>query len=242
MPNAQEKARIAFWRSVGVKLANLTDGGDGTLGLKRSEAWKKALGDRFRGKKASAETRAKISAAAKGRKSSAETRAKQSESAISSWTPERRLEASRKRTGRKMPRESVERAMETRKKNNPQIGLGRKPRPRADPAITSQKRSAARKRLCQDPVYRKSLGDANRGRKQSDEEIAKRGIAIQAAWDRRKAADPNAGKLSDEQRAAISATLTGKKQSEETRRKRSASLTKAWKRGDFSSRSRIKEE
>lgn len=235
---AQEKSRIAFWRSVGVRLTNLTDGGDGVIGLKRSEAWKKALGDRFRGRRLSDETKAKISAAGKLRKSSQETRAKQSVSAKESWTSERRLEASRRRAGHKMPAESIAKAMETKKKNNPQIGLGRKPRVRVDPEIARQNRSAARKRLCEDPVFRKRQGDGNRGRKQSDEEIAKRAISLKAAWDRRKAADPSAGKLSDEQRRAISMSLTGRKQSAETRQKRSASLLAAWNRGDFSKRGR----
>ena len=40
-----EKARISFWRSQGIKLANLTDGGEGASGFKHSDDAKRALAD-----------------------------------------------------------------------------------------------------------------------------------------------------------------------------------------------------
>ena len=85
-----EVERIEFWRQQSVPLANRAGGGHGASGYKRSEAWKKKVGDRHRGKVVSEETRTKISNAQIGRRLSAETRAKISEGAKASWTPERR--------------------------------------------------------------------------------------------------------------------------------------------------------
>jgi len=61
-------------------LCNLTDGGEGHSGYKRSEESKKAAGDRLRGKKLSKEHKEKISRAGRGRKVSEETRLKISKS------------------------------------------------------------------------------------------------------------------------------------------------------------------
>jgi hypothetical protein len=63
-----EIERIAFWKNDGADLCNLTLGGDGPSGRRHSEEWKRANGERMKGRKASAETRAKQSAAAMGNK------------------------------------------------------------------------------------------------------------------------------------------------------------------------------
>lgn len=69
-----EKERIAFWRECGVRLANKTDGGEGTCGLVHSPASRKALGERKRGNKnrlgavLSDETKEKIAAGHRGKK------------------------------------------------------------------------------------------------------------------------------------------------------------------------------
>ena len=60
-----ERERIAHWRGLGVKLVNLTDGGEGSSGVIVGE-----------------ETRGKISAAVKGRKHTPEARAKMSKAAM----------------------------------------------------------------------------------------------------------------------------------------------------------------
>lgn len=79
-----ECERIKFWRNQDVKLANMTDGGEGPSGHKRSEETKAKMSAAHKGKsrpdllgrKASDETKAKISLSRKGRKLSEETKAK----------------------------------------------------------------------------------------------------------------------------------------------------------------------
>lgn len=63
-----EVERIAFWKSDGADLCNLTLGGDGTSGRKHTEEWKQANSERMKKRKVSAETRAKIAVSAKGNK------------------------------------------------------------------------------------------------------------------------------------------------------------------------------
>lgn len=73
---ALEKVRIAFWRSRGVQLANLTDGGDGPAGWKPPKGWasrmhtpeaKKKAGAKRRGRKRSPEAVEKGAAKLRGR-------------------------------------------------------------------------------------------------------------------------------------------------------------------------------
>lgn len=78
--------RIAFWRAAGVRLANMTNGGEGVVGMKRTAEHQEKIAAKLRGRKRgrmSDEQRAKISAAKKGKKHdwkhpphSAETREK----------------------------------------------------------------------------------------------------------------------------------------------------------------------
>ena len=58
-----EIERIAQLRSMGVRLCNLTDGGDGVSGWVRTPEWKAKVGKAHRGKIVSQETRDKISRA-----------------------------------------------------------------------------------------------------------------------------------------------------------------------------------
>ena len=60
-----EIARIAFWRAVGVKLTNQTDGGDGCGGRVASEAQRQKMSAAMKGKPKSAEHRRNMSAAHK---------------------------------------------------------------------------------------------------------------------------------------------------------------------------------
>jgi hypothetical protein len=100
-----EIERIAFWRTLGVKLVNATDGGEGMSGtvhtvearLKQSlakrgdknPAKRPGVGLKIslanKGRKCSDEVRAKMSAARKGRKESDETRAKKGEALRLRW-------------------------------------------------------------------------------------------------------------------------------------------------------------
>ena len=67
-----ERERIAFWRSSGVKLANLTDGGDGPVGLKWTKKSRALARVISKDRMASLEMRKRISDALKGRRLSGE--------------------------------------------------------------------------------------------------------------------------------------------------------------------------
>lgn len=88
-----EIERIAFWRGVGAKLANIAAGGIGASGRKFSEAERRALGERKRGNKnrlgakLSDETKEKIAAAHRGKKLTPEHLAKMSDSARGEKNP-----------------------------------------------------------------------------------------------------------------------------------------------------------
>lgn len=64
----KEVERIAFWKSDGADLCNLTLGGDGPSGYKFSEERKRAVAEKSLGRKHTAESRAKMSLAAMGNK------------------------------------------------------------------------------------------------------------------------------------------------------------------------------
>jgi hypothetical protein len=61
-----EVERIAMWHADGADLANLTDGGEGSSGLRHTEEQKRAVSAKLTGRIASAEACAKLSAAAMG--------------------------------------------------------------------------------------------------------------------------------------------------------------------------------
>lgn len=69
-----ELERIKFWRSQGIKLANMADGGGGCSGYKQSPDAVAKISSTHRGKILSDETKAKISAAKKGVSPSIQTR------------------------------------------------------------------------------------------------------------------------------------------------------------------------
>lgn len=71
-----ERYWIAYFRSIGCPLTNLTDGGDGTIGYNHSEESKAKMSASRLGKTASKECREKMSASRKGKVKSEETRSK----------------------------------------------------------------------------------------------------------------------------------------------------------------------
>lgn len=72
---AIERERIAFWRSLGIKLTNLTDGGEGPSGFVPSEETRSRLRDKRRLRVFTEADRAAISAGRKGMKFSEEHKA-----------------------------------------------------------------------------------------------------------------------------------------------------------------------
>jgi len=101
-----EKERIAFWRSAGSDLTNLTDGGEGIAGLKHSEETKKRWSLQRKGKPVSDEGRAKRSASLKGRPKSKEHAAAAGKAGGVA------------RTGKKQNSEWVAKRVKTMKENN----------------------------------------------------------------------------------------------------------------------------
>lgn len=71
-----ERLLIACFRDMGFQLCNLSDGGCGASGAKRSPAIRELIGSRYRGKTLSEEHRAKLAAAKRGTKQSPVTIAK----------------------------------------------------------------------------------------------------------------------------------------------------------------------
>lgn len=65
---AKEVGLIAEWRASGAPLANMTDGGEGASGAIVSEATRHLISARSKGRKLNAEVRARMSAAAMGNK------------------------------------------------------------------------------------------------------------------------------------------------------------------------------
>src|ERR1700694_2385300 len=68
-----EIAQIAHWRSLGVKLANLTDGGEGASGLVRTEENKRKLSVAHTGKTLSEDHKRKVGLKSLGRTHTEET-------------------------------------------------------------------------------------------------------------------------------------------------------------------------
>ena len=60
-----EQERIAQLRTIGIRLCNMTDGGDGTSGWIKTPEWREKVGAAHRGKVISKETRIKISESVK---------------------------------------------------------------------------------------------------------------------------------------------------------------------------------
>lgn len=202
---------INKYRRIGVVLANLTDGGEGITGLKRSPEFCKRLGDFHRGKTISPEARAKISLAGKGRPSNRRG---------VTLAPEVREKIAVKLRGKKLSPEhkaNVSRAMR-----------GREGRP-----ITSEQRAKMVAGL-------RAKGPANKGQPCSDEQKAKisatckaKGILPPIGWNRGKKTPPEViekrrrGILASWAKAKVSGE---RKTSPETRAKMSASAKKRWAR------------
>jgi hypothetical protein len=209
---ALEVARIAFWRSSGVVLSNLTAGGEGVVGLKHSEATRAIIRRKRRTQKIvhSEETKKKIGAAnlgvlkgrknpehsarLKGRKLSAETRAKIGQSNMGHVVSEE----TRARIG--ASNVGKVRSTETREKLSVSH-RGKKPssETRSKMTVSHKKRwgdpelrmSVRSKMVAQwnDPDYRSRVM-ASREKANTPEYRAKLSAAAKADWARRREHSP----------------------------------------------------
>lgn len=104
-----ERTVIASYRSIGVRLVNLTDGGEGASGNIVSEATKAKISAGLTGIKRSPSTCAKISAVHKGKTVSEETKAKlRAKRSLRVTSDATRAKMSASQTGRKMSKEAVD--------------------------------------------------------------------------------------------------------------------------------------
>lgn len=171
-----EMERIAFWRDLGVDLANLTDGGEGTTGRKHTEEWKQKNAERMRGRKDSPETRAKKALSKLGNKNGLGT--KKTLEAIEktichfrgkSKSPETKAKISASKIGKPghvMTRETIEKIRAA------QIG-----RPKSEEA-------KARMRKPKSEEHKAKLRAANLGKKHSAETRALLSRKAYEQWER----------------------------------------------------------
>lgn len=98
-----EIQQIAQLRSLGYKLCNLTNGGDGTSGYRPNEETRKKLSESRIGHIVSEETRKKLSASNRGKPRSEEARKKMSKAKIGSKrSPETCAKIAKSMTGRQV--------------------------------------------------------------------------------------------------------------------------------------------
>lgn len=157
---ALEIAWIALWRSQGQAVANITDGGEGTSGLRHSDETRAII----KAKRAtqvmhpcSPKTREKIAAAQRGVKRGPNPN-------ISAWMKGRKLTDEHKRR------------------------IGESGRGRVDSPEVREKRAASLRGKKASDTTRLLLSLAHRGHIQSAETRAKRSASLRAAWAKRKAA------------------------------------------------------
>lgn len=77
-----EQERIKQLRTIGIRLCNMTDGGDGTSGWIKTPEWRRKVGDKHKGKVVSKETKAKLSESAMGYQHTEHTKLKMSRSRL----------------------------------------------------------------------------------------------------------------------------------------------------------------
>ena len=207
-----EKFLIASFRGLGVRLCNMTDGGDGPSGHKHSDESKKRMSQASSGREVSKETRVKLSNALKGRTRSHEVKARISIS----------------NSGKKRTAEQIQRNSEFRK-GKP---LTPETIAKISAANTGKKRSAeARANISAGHMgkqisaeHRAKISAGNKGRIRSDEFKAKVSAGLTgrpcSEETRKKISEKHKGRvITQEQREKISKTLTGVKLSEATKAK-----------------------
>lgn len=170
-----EREWIAFYKSAGARLTNLTDGGEGAPGYVPTPETRARIAAAGRGRKMSDETKAKLVAATKGVKRTPEARERMRQAQrnkVYTPTPETRAKMSAARKGLKN-------------------GLGYK---HTDEA--RERMSALRKGKLMPESHRQALSRALTGRKFSDEH--RKNIGISSA--KRRHSEETKQKMSESQR------------------------------------------
>jgi hypothetical protein len=135
-----EQFNIAYFRSIGAKLLNATDGGEGLLGHRHSEETRRKIGDASKGKPRPPHVIAAVVATHLGRFKSPETKAKMS----AAWTEERKaahVERCRKRGVSQAQRDKQSLVMKGRKRSLEAIEKGAE-------KLRGRKQSVERKAKC----------------------------------------------------------------------------------------------
>lgn len=133
---AIERERIAYWRSLGVDLVNMTDGGEGASGAIINDETKRKISASLKGRKHSPEHNAKIGLAHKGNKHCLGIQR----------SPENRAALAARATGRVMSEESKQKMSLAK--------LGKK----RSPEVCKQL-SASHKVRLENPEIRKQVSD-----------------------------------------------------------------------------------
>jgi hypothetical protein len=81
-----EIKRIQYWKERGIELTNITNGGEGTSGLKHTSEWKEAASKRLRGRKRSESEIEKTRLALKGRKQPESAKQQTAATLTTKWT------------------------------------------------------------------------------------------------------------------------------------------------------------
>lgn len=206
-----EIERIAFWRGTGIKLANLSTGGEGPAGVVPSEETRRKISAFHKGRLVSDETRKRLSESGKGRHGrenwTAEQKANHSAKISAAlrgkskkkgrvFTEEHRRKLSEARTGLKRSPEQCA-AISARMKGHrhseeTKMRIGEKAKMRGFAQIELLR--AINTGRAQSPEHRARISAGNKGKKRSPE-------FCKALGDRCRGR-----KMSDEQKAKISAT------------------------------------
>ena len=156
---------IAYMRSLGARLTNISPGGEGgRLGFKHSDETRMKLSAINKGRKLTPEWRSNVIKALIGRQTSAETRDKISK-ALKNLAPEKR-----------------QRITDARSKQGGNFRTGTKCSPETVAKIAEFHRGKKRSEQS-----RQRMREAQLGKKHSEETKAKRSIALKLSWAERKA-------------------------------------------------------
>ena len=174
-----ERIRISYWKSVGVNLCNLSEGGEGPSGLKHTDEWKADTSEKLKAFYASPEARAKKSEIAKKALADPDVRARLSTSIKKAWeNPELKKQQSERSKGRRHTEESKKKISDAHTGRSPsedsrkRMSAGQSARfsnPHQREATSIATRAA-----CADPEVRARTSAAAKARMATPEGMARR--------------------------------------------------------------------